>query len=127
MAIEGLSIRLYLDRDVTKKLAADLRNRGFDALSTQQAGMNQVSDQTQLEFACSRKRAILTYNISDYAALHRKWRKAGKEHWGIIISQQFPDKKYGELLKRTLKLLDSLTADEVQGTLRHLAEFKTGG
>jgi len=124
MAIEGLSIRLYLDRDVTKKLAKDLRNRGFDTLSTQEAKMDRASDREQLEFAAGQQRAILTYNISDYAALHREWKGAGKKHGGIIISEQFPDKRYGELLRRTLKLLDTLTADELRGTLRNLAEFK---
>lgn len=124
MAVEGLSIRLYLDRDVTKKLAVDLRNRRFDALSTQEAKMDRASDREQLEFAARQQRAILTYNISDYASLHREWKGAGKEHWGIIISEQFPVKRYGELLKRTLRLLDALTADELRGTLRHLAEFK---
>lgn len=124
MVVEGLSIRVYLDRDVTKKLAEDLRSRGFAALSTQEAGMDRARDREQLEFAVAEQRAILTYNISDFAALHREWQEGEKEHWGIIISEQFPDKRYGELLRRILKLLDTLAADEIRGTLRTLAEFK---
>lgn len=124
MVMESLTIRLYLDRDVTKKLAEDLCKRGFDVLSTQQAGLDQASDREQLEFARGQQRVILTYNISDFVALHREWQQAGKEHWGIVISEQFPNKRYGELLKRTLNLLDAVTANEIKGTFRNLAEFK---
>ena len=98
MVVEGLSIRLYLDRDVTKKLAEDLRSRGFAALSTQEAGMDRAREREQLECAVGEQRAIVTYNISDFAALH--------------------------LLRRTLKLLNTLAGDERRGTLRTLAEFK---
>lgn len=38
--------------------------------------------------------------------------------------EQFPNKQYGELLRRTLNLLDTLTANEIKGTFRNLAEFK---
>jgi hypothetical protein len=105
-------------------LAEDLRSRGFDALSTQEARMDRASDREQIEFAFGEQRAIFTYNISDFAALHREWHEGAKEHWGIIISEQFPDKRYGELLRRILNLLDALAADEIRGTLRNLAEFK---
>jgi hypothetical protein len=45
----------------------------------------------------------------------------GKEHWGIILSNREP---IGELLRRILRLLNSVSADELKNQVRWLNEFK---
>jgi hypothetical protein len=42
-------------------------------------------------------------------------------HAGIILSLQF---RKGELIRRTLRLLGSLSAEEIAGTVCHLAGYK---
>ena len=46
---------------------------------------------------------------------------AGKEHWGIILSTE---ERTGTLVLRLMRLLNSVTADELKNTVRWLNEFK---
>lgn len=117
---EHLFIALYTDADVNGKLAAKLREQGFDTLSTVEAHNTELSDEQQLEFATFHNRAILSHNSKDFEPLHRKWFHEGKHHAGIIISQRLG---IGELLRRTLRLLNQVAADEMQNSCRHLGEF----
>ena len=48
------------------------------------------------------------------------WSSEGREHAGIILSVQMP---IGGLLKRMLRLLDQVTADEMKNNLRYLSDF----
>jgi hypothetical protein len=50
-----------------KRLAADLRGRGYDVLTTEEADNDTASDEEQLAFATAENRAILTFNIRDFA------------------------------------------------------------
>jgi uncharacterized protein DUF5615 len=61
---------------------------GFDVLTTQEAGRSnqRLSDDTQLEFAASLGRAILTYNAIDFEPMAREWGALGKRHAGIIVT-----------------------------------------
>ncbi len=58
--LETLFVRLYLDRHIITQLAVDLRGRGFDVLTTQEARKDTATDEEQLEFSTKEKRAILT-------------------------------------------------------------------
>ena len=61
---ESLFVRLYFDRHIMARLADDLRSSGFDALTTEEAGLDTATDEQQLAFATEQGRAILTYNWS---------------------------------------------------------------
>jgi hypothetical protein len=54
---EELFVRFYLDCHVIVRLADDLTERGYDVLTTQQAGLDTASDEQQLAFATSKRRA----------------------------------------------------------------------
>lgn len=113
-------IKLYLDEDVSPNLVEMIRQRGYDVVSTHEIGNCGNSDEKQLEFASSQCRAILTFNISDYAKLHQKWLAENKIHYGIIVSQQFSKREIGELLRRVLRFLNTYTADEVYNNFLYL-------
>ena len=70
---ETLFVRLYFDRHIKKQLAIDLRERGFDVLLTEESGLDTAPDEDQLAFATKENRAILTFNIRDFAPLHEQW------------------------------------------------------
>jgi predicted nuclease of predicted toxin-antitoxin system len=122
--LEALFVRLYLDRHIMTRLAVDLRGRGFDIRTTEEAEKNTASDEEQLAFATAEHRAILTFNIRDFAPLHEAWQKAQRPHAGIIVSQQLGSREYGLLLQRTLRLLNHFTAEEMVGNFVHLEQFK---
>ena len=120
----SLFVTLYTDEDVTDDLAPALRRRGYDAQSTVEAGNRSRSDEDQLRYATDQGRTILTYNIEDFISLAHQWHDQGIEHAGIILSEQFSQRQFGELLRRVLQLLDRLTADEMYQQIIYLQHFK---
>ena len=122
--LEALFVRLYLDRHIMTRLAVDLRGRGYDVMTTEEAGKDTASDEEQLTFATAAGRSILTFNIRDFAPLHEQWQAAGRSHAGIIVSQQLGGRQYGLLLERMLRLLNHFTAEEMIGNFVHLEQFK---
>lgn len=123
-SLEELFVRPYFDRHITTRLAVDLRGRGYDVLTTEEAGKDTASDEEQLAFAATEKRAILTFNIRDFAPLHDAWQAADRPHAGIIVSQQLGRRQYGVLLQRMLRLLNHFTGEEMLSNLVHLEQFK---
>jgi hypothetical protein len=59
------------------------------AQSTAEAGNAGMSDEAQLTYATEQGMAILTYNAQDFILLAHMWYTAGREHAGIMLSEQF--------------------------------------
>jgi predicted nuclease of predicted toxin-antitoxin system len=119
-------IRLLIDEDVSKgpQLASALRRRGFDVVAVQEVGRIGLTDQEQLDYAVAEGRTFLTFNIKDFVRYAREWYEARREHPGIIVSAHLTGRQFGELLRCTLNLLNTLTAEEMRNTIRFLQEFK---
>jgi hypothetical protein len=115
-----LYIALFTDADVGLDLAKQLRQRGYNAISALELGRYQLPDHAQLEYAISDGRAILTFNKRHFEPLYEEYWNAGKKHFGIIVSEHIA---LGELLRRTLKLLDNVSADEMENNFKDLGEF----
>jgi hypothetical protein len=79
---------LFLDEDVAFAVATGLRRRGFDVLTTPEAGRRREDDESQLRFAAGQQRAIFTLNRGDFARLHGEMLAGGEHHHGIIVSRQ---------------------------------------
>ena len=114
-------IALYTNEDVTDELAKTLRTRGFDAVSVYEVGMRECSDEEQLAYAVSQKRAILTFNIEDYVELAEQYAASGREHYGIILSTQI---SFSQLLHRALKLLNTRSAEEMYNIVDWLNNYR---
>jgi predicted nuclease of predicted toxin-antitoxin system len=95
-------IKLYLDEDVNPQLARDLRNRGYDAVSTNEANNLGLSDLEQLEYARLHERALLTHNRDDFLQIASRYAVDGTSHYGILFIRQIA---YGQLLQRMLQFL----------------------
>lgn len=113
--IDVTRIKLLLDEDVWTGLAAALRKAGHDAVSVNELERKGLADEDQMAFAAAEGRAILTHNIQDFAPLAEVYFNQGIFHSGIIVSRHF---EKGELLRRTLALLDALTSEQLANTLR---------
>ncbi|CAG0947480.1 hypothetical protein ANRL1_04174 [Anaerolineae bacterium] len=116
-----LFVALYTDADVNGKLAVQIRKRGYDAISAYEVDTATWHDEQQLEYAIGQGRAILTHNSRHFEPLYDQYWTENREHYGIIISDQLP---IGELLRRLLKLLDTVDAEQMKNSLWHLGEFK---
>jgi predicted nuclease of predicted toxin-antitoxin system len=115
------SIKLLLDEQIWAGLTEALKKQGYDALHILDTDQGGLDDEPLLTFATSQRRAVLTYNVRHFAPLVSLWYEAGREHAGVIFSVQLPP---SELLRQTLKLLETLSADELKNTARWLQEFK---
>ena len=113
--------KLYLNEHLSPRLAEQLRQYGFDVTSTLELGMGEADDDEQLAYAVSEQRAIVTFNHKDFAVRHERYVAEGKEHWGIVLSTE---ETIDVLRRRLLRLLNTLSAEELKDQIRWLNEFK---
>ncbi len=102
-------MRLLLDEHINPEVARQLRKKGFDVLSVEEARMREASDEQVLSFAASEKRVIVTYNIRDFQMLLLDWHRAGRHHSGIVfVSEKTASQKtIGPLVQALKKFLDT--------------------
>jgi hypothetical protein len=115
-----MPLRFFTDEDIHGALASALRKRGFDAVSTVEAGRSSLPDDSQLIWATSEERAIVTFNVSDFALLHTGWLAHGRHHSGIIVSAQRP---IGDLLRRLLNLDSALGGHGIADQIHFLSNW----
>ena len=113
--------KLYLNEHLSPRLAEQLRQHGFDVASTSEAGKGETDDDEQLAYAASEQRALVTFNHKDFAVRHERYAAESKDHWGIILSTE---ETVDVLRRRLLRLLNTLTAEELKNKIRWLNEFK---
>jgi len=112
-----LFTELYIDEDVSALLTKLLRSRGFVVTSTQEAGLLGCSDEEQLAHAASQRKALLTHNRVHFEALVQQYYATGRKHSGVIIAVR---RSPYEIFQRLLRLLDQLTADEMENQVYYI-------
>jgi predicted nuclease of predicted toxin-antitoxin system len=55
-------VRLYLNEDMSSRVAQALRGKGFDVLRSHEVGNEGLSDEEQLRYAAQEGRRLVTYN-----------------------------------------------------------------
>jgi predicted nuclease of predicted toxin-antitoxin system len=80
--------KLYLDEDVYHAVALGLRRRGYDVVTTAEAGRRGAGDEDQLRYAAAQGRVVVTFNRGDFARLHGGFMASGTQHSGVIVSTQ---------------------------------------
>lgn len=65
--------KIHLNEHISPRLANQIRKHGFDVTSSQESNLLSETDDKQLEFAATEHRAIVTFNVSDFMALHEKY------------------------------------------------------
>jgi hypothetical protein len=94
----------YADEDVDRPLVEALRRRGFDVLTAAEAGMLGQGDDTQLVYAASLNRIIVSYNRADFRTWHARFVHTGRSHAGIVLLPQ--DSPLERRVVRAALLLD---------------------
>ncbi len=79
------------------------------------------SDEEQLAWASANGRALYSFNRGDFCRLHKTWLRAERPHGGIILSRQ--DLGIGEQMRRLLRLINRLTAEEMVSRLEFLGDW----
>jgi predicted nuclease of predicted toxin-antitoxin system len=120
VAIEGLSIRLSFDHNAHPRFARDLRLHGFDAVAAVELGHEAFRDEEHLRWATTNGRTLFTYDKADFSIIADDWLMRGEAHAGIILSKAPPLISYGEILRRLLRLLDEISAEEMVNRIEWL-------
>lgn len=115
--MSGLFIELYLDEDVSILVAALLQGRGYSAITAHGEGRLGRSDAEQLAHAITLGRTLLTHNRADFEMLAQGYAERGQNHNGVILARRY--QPY-ELVRRLARLLDQVTADEMQNQVRYI-------
>ncbi len=97
-------MKLYLDEDISPKVAEILKKREVDATSAHETGMLEASDEEQLEFASSEGRAMVTRNRDDFITLTVQFFESLKPHNGlIIVPHTIPGSEFSKLAALLIK------------------------
>jgi len=78
-------VKFYIDEDISYKVAEILRRQGIDAVSARDVDRLQASDKSQLEFAASQGRALVTRNRDDYIRSTVQFFNDFRKHHGVLI------------------------------------------
>ncbi|MEY2858446.1 MAG: hypothetical protein RLZZ74_2759 [Cyanobacteriota bacterium] len=112
-----LFIELYLDEDVHVLIADLIKARGFQALTTRNAGQLQNSDPEQLNYAINHQKTLVTHNRVDFEQLAQEYFNQDKKHYGIIFATRHSPQ---ETARRLLIILNNVTADEMENQVRYI-------
>jgi predicted nuclease of predicted toxin-antitoxin system len=115
--VSGLGIKIYTDEMVSARLAAALRQRGYDVEGCHEGGRanRHISDPEQLAYATEQGRAILTQNATDFYALDFAWKATERRHAGILVYSAHL--RFADLLARLPRLLDTTSPESQENTL----------
>ena len=117
------AIKLHLDEDAdAHALLNALRQRGLDVSSSRELALLQSSDEEQLTWAFEQRRAIYTYNASDFCRLHSEFIRHGRHHAGIIIGDQ-QVLSIGEVTRRLLRISEVRAAADMGDNLEFLSNW----
>ena len=112
-----LFIELYLDEDVHVLVADLIQARGFQAITTRDAGQLQNSDPQQLAYAVNQQKTLITHNRVDFEQLAQEYFNQDKKHYGIILAVRHSPQ---EIARRLLIILNNVTADEMENQVRYI-------
>lgn len=113
-------IRFFTDEDIYGAIAIALRNSGYDAISTPDAHRMGETDESQLNWATSEQRVLVTFNVGHFTQLHRERLERGRKHSGIVVSIQRP---VGDLLRRLLHLAGVFDGEAMCDRLEFLSDW----
>jgi hypothetical protein len=118
-----MQTRLYFDEDaMTDSVVQALRARNIDVLTAEAAGLRHRLDEEHLAYAAAQGRALYSFNTGDYQALHTAYLTQGMSHAGVILAQQ---QRYsvGEQMRRLLRLLHTVSAEEMRDRVEFLSAW----
>ena len=108
---------LYLDEDVSVRIAEILRGHGYEVRTAREEGMLGTTDAEQLAFAAAQGRVFLTHNRTDFEELAVQYFEEDRSHAGIVCAVRRPPH---ECAQRLMILLNDRTAAEFENQLLYI-------
>lgn len=115
--------KLYLNENLSGRIARALRGYGYDVISSHDIEMNAESDDRQLAYAVAQERAIVTNNFRDFADLHVQYIAQQKQHYGIILTTKY---SLSSMIQRLRTLLERIPPEQLMNQIRWLNAVELG-
>lgn len=112
---------LYLDEDLSPRIAELLRAQGIGAVSAHEVGNTQLDDRGQFAYARGAGRAIVTRNVRDFLRLAEEAVAANMSHPGIIL---VPPSFRGDEFAEIARALAVQAAEHPQGVADQVIYLK---
>ncbi|RJQ60690.1 MAG: hypothetical protein C4530_07170 [Desulfobacteraceae bacterium] len=117
-------MKLYLDEDISPRIARLLREMGIDAVSAHEAEKTGASDEEQLLEAVGDGRVMVTRNRNDFIVLTVRFFQDLKPHHGLlIVSHSIPGSDFALMAKR----LSAWVKNHPGGIEAYTIEFLASG
>jgi hypothetical protein len=119
-------VRLLFDAHVSaRRIATPLRELGHDVRAVaQERQLDGLADEQLLELATAETRAMITFDVKDFAVIARRWAEAGRRHAGLGI---FVGVNHGEFSAVVDALVRELAARPAQSDWTDLTLFIARG
>jgi hypothetical protein len=106
-------LRFYLDEHVHPAVAAGLRRRDVDVITTREAGLLSADDEAQLAYAFGEARVVFTQD-EDFLRLHT----GGVVHCGIAYAPQHTP--VGHIVRGLMLLYEVLNLNDMRNRVEFL-------
>lgn len=118
-----MTIRLYFDEDsMWQALITALRARSIDVQTALEARMIERADEDHLAYATAQSRVLCSFNVGDFYCLHTSAMAQHQAHAGIVRARQ-QQYAVGEYMRRLLRLMTHLTAEEMHNRVEFLSAW----
>jgi hypothetical protein len=105
-------MRLCLDELYSPRIAAELRNRGHDAISVHdRPALVGLPDAALLDLMVADRRALLTENAGDFVPLAGRLTLEGREHFGLVLTSSAAFPRSRDTIGRLVRALDAFLAE----------------
>lgn len=79
-------MRLLLDEHFSRRVAVELRRRGYDVIAvTESEDLRGLPDADLFAHARAERRAVVTQNVADFSILLREAALSETEHFGVLF------------------------------------------
>lgn len=102
-------MKLLLDEQISGRVAAPLREAGHDVVAaSEEIGLRGLDDPDLFAVAQRDGRAVVTFNVSDFAAIAGEFAERGQDHHGLVFvnRRRFPGRAFGRLAAALAALLE---------------------
>ena len=105
-------MRLCLDELYSPRIAAELRNRGHDAISVHdRPALVGLPDAPLLDLMAAEGRAIVTENAGDFVPLAARLALEGRDHFGLVLTSSTAFARSRDTIVCIVRALDGFIAE----------------